>query len=157
MFLSKLKEAILCFKAGRVTLPYPFEPRVPEDGFRGRLTHDVDKCIGCSGCANVCPPRAIEVEDPCTEKRVLKFFLERCSYCGRCEEVCTEGAIVMSKEFELATNDLEDLHITAEIFMGTCQRCGRCFEPEHPLDKLMATGMRSPNGQDPDVGGSDGV
>ncbi len=157
MFVSKLKEAILCFKAGRVTLPYPFEPRVPEDGFRGRLTYDVDRCIGCAGCANVCPSRAIVVEDPCVEKRVLRFFLERCTYCARCEQVCDEQAITLSKDFELATNTLEDLHITAEVFMGTCQRCGRCFEPDHALDKLMATGLRLPDGEEPNVGGSDDV
>lgn len=153
MFISKLKEAILCFRAGRVTLPYPFAPREPADGFRGKLKYDIDKCIGCAGCANVCPSRAIVAEDPCVEKRVLRFFLERCTYCARCEQVCTEGAITMSKEFETATDSLDDLHITAEIFMATCQRCGRCFRPEHALDKMMVTGLISPGG---DEGGVEG-
>lgn len=38
MILSKLKEAIICLGAGRVTLPYPFAPRPPRAGFRGHVS-----------------------------------------------------------------------------------------------------------------------
>lgn len=34
MLGSKLKEAIICLKNLRVTLPYPFQPAPPADGFR---------------------------------------------------------------------------------------------------------------------------
>ncbi|NIM05070.1 MAG: 4Fe-4S dicluster domain-containing protein [Armatimonadetes bacterium] len=147
MILSKLKEAWICIKAGRVTLPYPFAPAVPEEGFRGRITVDAEKCVGCGGCANVCTPRAIQVSDPSQEIRLLEFFLERCTYCARCEEVCPEKAVTCTKEFETATNDVQDLHLKVEVFMGTCQRCGRCFETSTELDKMMVTGFR--NGKQP--------
>ncbi|MFC1501939.1 4Fe-4S dicluster domain-containing protein [bacterium] len=142
MLLSKLKEVWICLKSGRVTLPYPFKPALPPDGFRGKLEIDPDKCIGCAGCANVCTPRAIVVTDKNKEWRTIDFFLERCTYCGRCEEVCPEKAITMTKTFEMATDSKEDLHISVELYMGTCGRCGRCFLPEHGLDKLMVTGYR---------------
>ena len=142
MFASKLKEAIFCFKAGRVTLPYPFAPHDPEPGFRGKITVDVEKCIGCAGCANVCPARAIEVYDPCPEKRILIYRSDRCIQCGRCEEVCKQKAVKLTTESETATNDRRDLITKNEIFMGTCQRCGRCFEPDTVLDKMMTTGFR---------------
>ena len=144
MIVSKLKEALICLKAGRVTLRYPFAPRVPEDGFRGRVEVDAEKCVGCGACAEVCPSRLIEVSDVNQEKRVLDFFLERCTYCARCAEVCPEEAITVTKDFETATNDREDLHMHVEVFMSTCRRCGRCYEPATPLDRLMVTGMRSP-------------
>ena len=147
MIVSKLKEALICLKAGRVTLPYPFAPRVPEDGFRGRVEVDAEKCVGCGACAEVCPPRLIEVSDVSQEKRVLDFYLERCTYCARCAEVCPEEAITVTKEFETATNDREDLHMHVEVFMSTCRRCGRCYEPANPLDRLMVTGMRAPFGE----------
>jgi len=147
MILSKLKEALICFKAGRVTLPYPFAPREPEDGFHGRVVVDAEKCVGCGGCAEVCPPRCIEVSDPNAEKRVLDFFLERCTYCARCAEVCPEEAVTVTKEFETATNDRQDMHMHVEVFMSTCRRCGRCYEPPTPLDRLMVTGFRPPVGK----------
>ena len=45
MLLSKLKEALICLKAGRVTLTYPFKP-APQvaPNFRGKLTIDIEKC-----------------------------------------------------------------------------------------------------------------
>jgi hydrogenase-4 component H len=144
VILSKLKEALICFKAGRVTLPYPFAPHDPADGFHGRVVVDAEKCIGCGGCAEVCPPRCIIVTDPSHAKRELEFFLERCTYCARCAEVCPEEAIEVTKEFETATNDIQDMHMRVEVFMSTCQRCGRCFEPPTPLDRLTVTGMRPP-------------
>jgi hydrogenase-4 component H len=144
MIISKLKEALICIKAGKVTLPYPFAPRVPEDGFRGRVVVDAEKCIGCAGCAEVCPPRLIEVTDVTPELRVLEFSLERCTYCARCSEVCPEQAITVTKEFEQATTTRQDLHMRVEVFMSTCRRCGRCFEPPSPFDRMMVTGMRAP-------------
>ena len=144
MILSKLKEALICFKAGVVTLPYPFAPHDPADGFHGRVMVDAEKCIGCGGCAEVCPPRCIIVTDPSHEKRELEFFLERCTYCARCEEVCPEEAITVTKEFETATNDTQDMHMKVEVFMATCHRCGRCYELPTPLDRLMVTGFRPP-------------
>jgi len=142
MLLSKLKQAWICLKAGRVTLPYPFKPLSPPEGFRGMLDIDPNKCIGCAGCANVCTPRAIVVTDTDQDWRRIDFYLERCTYCGRCEEVCPEGAIVMTPVFEMATDDKQDLHVSIELYMGSCGRCGRCFTPVHPLDKLMNTGFR---------------
>ena len=50
--LSKLKEAVICLKAGRVTLPYPVQARPVPEKFRGRPIFDAAKCIGCAGCAN---------------------------------------------------------------------------------------------------------
>jgi len=152
MIISKLKEALICLKAGKVTLPYPFAPRVPEEGFRGRIVVDAEKCVGCAGCAEVCPPRLIEVKDVSPDKRVLEYSLERCTYCARCAEVCPEQAITITKEFETATNDVhQDMHMTVEVFMGTCRRCGRCYEPPSPLDRLMVTGMRTPEAEEETV------
>lgn len=142
MILSKLKEAIICLRSGRVTLPYPFQPSEPPDGFRGRITVDAEKCIGCAGCANVCPARLIIVNDVSQEKRVLDFLLERCTYCARCAEVCPVDAITVTKEFETTTDNKEDLNMRVEVVMSTCQRCGRCFETDNALDKMMVTGFR---------------
>lgn len=146
MIKSKLLEAWICLRSGRVTLPYPFKPSETPEGFRGIPERDVEKCIGCGGCANVCPSRVYIVKDETKELgdvRVFTCYFDRCTYCGRCAEVCPEGAITMSREFETATPRREDLFRTYEIYMGTCGRCGRCFDlTVNPLDRLMEKGRR---------------
>lgn len=142
MFLSKLREALICLKAGRVTLGYPFKPQEPKPGFRGKITVDADLCFGCGGCANVCPAGVIVVSDTEQHTRVLEFYWRRCTYCGKCEEVCPEKAVRLSQQFETATNVPQDMYLRLEVLMGPCQRCGRCFPPPTPLDRMMKTGFR---------------
>ncbi|MCL5098581.1 MAG: 4Fe-4S dicluster domain-containing protein [Candidatus Omnitrophica bacterium] len=140
--ISKFKEALICLKAGRVTLPYPAKANPPPTRFRGRPKFDAAKCIGCAGCANNCPSREILVFDVCQEIRILKYLGRRCTYCGRCADVCPEKAITMTNEFENATDRIHDLEQHLELFMSTCQRCGRCFEEPSPLEQLMLKGYR---------------
>lgn len=142
MNLAKLKEALLGLKAGRVTLAYPATPRPTPPRFRGRPIFDASRCIGCAGCANNCPAREILVLDVCQEIRILKYLGRRCTFCGRCADVCPEKAIVMSREFETATDRIGDLEQRLELFMSTCQRCGRCFTEPTPLEQLKLKGYR---------------
>lgn len=150
MIGSKLKELMVAIRGGAprplvVTLPYPLGhgAEVPE-GFRGKVEVDVSKCVGCGGCANVCPPRCIIVEDISPLWRRMTILRERCTYCARCQEVCQESAIALTTEFELATDNPDDLTDTWEVFMGTCSRCGRCFKPKTVLDKMMEIGFKPP-------------
>ena len=141
--ISKIKEAILALVPGRVTLPYPFKPHDPEEGYRGYPEVDVDKCIGCGGCAAVCPARCIKIDDVDQSTRHITRLLERCVFCGRCAEVCPEDAITMTRKFELSTDKgRDDLVHECEVFMATCKRCGRCYEPPTVLDRIMDPGMR---------------
>ncbi len=140
--LSKLKEAIVCLKAGRVTMPYPAQPKPVPPRFRGRPIWNAAKCIGCAGCANNCPAREILLFDVCQEVRILKYLGRRCTYCGRCAEVCPEKAITMSQEFENATTSINDISQKLDLFMSTCQRCGRCFKEPSPLEQLKLKGYR---------------
>jgi formate hydrogenlyase subunit 6/NADH:ubiquinone oxidoreductase subunit I len=137
MLRSKLKEAVICFKNLRVTLPYPAQPAPAPEGFRGRLEIDIDKCIGCGACAIACPPRLINIVD-LDSKRTFEFVLGKCTYCARCAEVCPEQAIAMSREFELATENKGDLNITMELTMAKCQDCGTAFTTQRVIDKLAA-------------------
>lgn len=143
MLWCKIKQALICLKAGRVTLGYPFTPHDPEGDFRGLPRVDVNRCIGCGGCAEVCPARLIRVVDTDQDTRVLVFLYERCTFCGRCAEVCPENAIEMTGEYELSTDDVHDDMVGEyHIFMGPCERCGRCYEPPTALDRLSQRGMR---------------
>jgi len=139
---SKLEETLICLRAGRVTLPYPAQPQPLPENFRGRPVWNAAKCTGCAGCANNCPARAILIFDACQELRILQYVGRRCTYCGRCAELCPEQAITMSREFEIATEAAGDLQQRLELFMSTCQRCGRCFTAASVLDSLKLKGYR---------------
>ena len=139
---SKLEETLICLQAGRVTLPYPAQALPVPENFRGRPIFDAAKCIGCAGCANNCPAREILVFDLCQEIRILQYLGRRCTYCGRCADVCPEKAITMSTEFENATSRISDLGQKLDLFMSTCQRCGRCFKRVGALEELKMKGYR---------------
>jgi Formate hydrogenlyase subunit 6/NADH:ubiquinone oxidoreductase 23 kD subunit (chain I) len=136
MWMSKLKELKLCLSAGRVTLPYPFVKNEPMNGFRGRPVIDGEKCLGCGACAQVCPPRTIFVIDG-QDTRTIQLDYSRCTYCARCEEICPSGSIKMSKEFELATTDRNDMKLSATLMMAKCKKCGQPFMPRRMLDKMI--------------------
>lgn len=141
MFKAKLKEAVICFGAGRVTLKYPFEPAFAPPKFRGKVEFDARKCIACGGCANVCPPRCIVIEDIGEVARIT-LHLDRCIQCARCMEVCPESAIWTTEQFETATADKADLKSEMIQWSSSCQRCGRCFEIDNAIDKFESKRWR---------------
>jgi len=130
---GKLKEVAICLRAGRVTLAYPFAPADPAPGFRGLPRVEASRCIGCGGCLSVCPSTLITVEDT---GPLAKFTwnLARCTSCARCADACPEDAVSMAPLFENATDTLADLICTVEVFMASCNRCGRCYRTQTPLD-----------------------
>jgi hydrogenase-4 component H len=130
---GKIKEAVICLGAGRVTLPYPYAPAEPSPNFRGLPQVDVQKCIGCGGCVSVCTASVIDVVDQ-GPLATFTWSFGRCTYCGRCAEVCPEEAVKMTQRFETATNDIGDVKTTVEVFMGSCNRCGRCYRTQTPID-----------------------
>jgi len=103
-----------------VTMQYPEEkPTLPEY-YRGvpALVKDEEgreKCVACSLCEYVCPPKAIRIWpgsiDSDVERGPQDFQINmlRCIFCGYCEEVCPEEAIFMSKEYEICGETREEL------------------------------------------------
>ncbi len=139
MLISKLKEIVLCLKAGRVTLAYPFvsenEGHLGSPTFRGRPTIDGEKCLGCGACAQVCPPRLITLTDR-NNIRTLELDYSRCTYCGRCQDVCPTGAASLTREFELATDSREDIKVRVELSLVKCKACSKPFTTGRMIEKL---------------------
>ena len=105
------KEALKHLFKERATVLYPYREaeriHLPE-GFRGKISFDREKCIGCQLCSRVCPAKAIEVIKDEKGARPV-FLVYRCIYCGQCAEVCPKGAIELTKEFENIALKKEDL------------------------------------------------
>jgi hydrogenase-4 component H len=142
MIASKLRQIAFGVGSPRATVGYPLAPLTPDPAYRGRVTVDTSHCVGCGGCAEVCPARCILITDVSQTTRVMRRHLDRCLSCGRCEDACAYDAIHLVPDWENGTPDRGDLLIEQVLFMGTCDRCGRCYEPAHPLDRLGAIGFR---------------
>ena len=93
-----------------VTVEYPDEKPIIPDRFRGKHTFDENACIGCKTCMRVCPASAVEIFKDGNKKTIL-FDYKKCIFCGNCKYYCPKSAIGMSKQYELATDKVEDLKI----------------------------------------------
>jgi len=138
--LRELKEALRALIKGPYTTKFPYEPHQPYQSFRGRPYFHEEYCIGCTACAQVCPAKAIEVEDN-KDKRVLTVRWDVCIFCGQCQANCpTEKGIVLSSEFDFATTqEREKLKHTVEKEFVSCEFCS---EPIAPYDQYVWVAKR---------------
>ena len=102
----------------RMTRQYPEEKFHPEASYRGRpvlvLDENGERCVACGLCSRVCPAIAIEVQAGETSKEKERYpekfeiNMLRCIFCGYCEEACPEEAIVMSRDYELVFDNVDE-------------------------------------------------
>jgi formate hydrogenlyase subunit 6/NADH:ubiquinone oxidoreductase subunit I len=78
-------------------------PAAPDPAYRGRVTVVTAHCVGCGGCAVVCPARCILITDVDSRTRVIRRLLDRCLACGRCEDACAYDAVRVVADFEITT------------------------------------------------------
>lgn len=122
------------------TSNFPRQPHKPYERFRGKPEFHQEDCIGCTACAQVCPAKAIEIEDS-KNKRRLTIHWDICISCGQCQANCPpEKGIILSQEFDLATTeDRRELQQSIEKEMVVCDCCG---EPIVPYDQIIWVARR---------------
>jgi len=105
--LREIKEALTSLFTKPYTTKFPYQPHTPPKRFRGRPKFDEKECVGCGGCANVCPSNAIElIDNPEEKKRILIHHPDKCIFCGECERNCiTEKGIRLTQEFDISYFD----------------------------------------------------
>jgi Formate hydrogenlyase subunit 6/NADH:ubiquinone oxidoreductase 23 kD subunit (chain I) len=85
---------------------YPFERKPAPENLRGKLHFDPEKCSGCLLCVKDCPSDAIELitVDKVNKRFVMRYNIDRCTYCGQCVQNCRFKCLGMSSEdWELAS------------------------------------------------------
>ncbi len=117
-----------------VTERYPFERKPAPERLRGQLAWDATKCTGCRVCLRDCPANAIElmVVDKKAKRFVLRFHIDRCTYCGQCVVNCNFDCLGMSHEqWELAALETEPFTVSygtdediASLLEKECQPAG---------------------------------
>ncbi len=128
-----LQQALRAVFSPPFTTPFPNAPFEPVASFRGRPRFDPDGCIGCGACAQVCPPKCIDVVDDLTATppmRRLVQHLDACTWCGQCERYCpTRQGIRMSNEYDCAGFSPEDFEESVEKELLLCEVCGELLAP----------------------------
>lgn len=110
-------------KTGIATESYPYGAARVSEHFRGRPSFDLERWTDARPAAEACPTGAISLRDRDYSREVTIDY-GRCNFCGLCAEA-SEGAVVQTREFELAALDRRDLVTTAEYALnpdGTHER-----------------------------------
>ena len=150
--LRILKQAFSAVFSPAYTTRFPAESFEPQEAFRGRPRFSVDECIGCGACAQVCPPKCIEVVDELDAnppRRVLVQHLDACILCGQCERYCTtQKGIRMSHEWDYAGFKSQDFEHHIEKELVICEICGDVVAPADQLfwlaERLGAASFANP-------------
>lgn len=125
--LRELKEAVIAVFSPRFTTRFPAQPCVVPESYRGKPEFDLDTCIGCGACVNVCPTEALtQVDDIEADQPARKITLryDTCIFCGNCSDNCTtESGIKLSNEWDLATMDRESTIEDQEYELQLCEKC----------------------------------
>jgi len=103
-------------REGIYTIQYPEEKRQLPERFRYLPMLIADRCTACGICAKACPPQCIWIERAQDEagknlRKPAKWVLDAtiCMGCGMCAEFCTFDAIAMSKDYEQAFRDRDQM------------------------------------------------
>jgi Ni,Fe-hydrogenase III small subunit/formate hydrogenlyase subunit 6/NADH:ubiquinone oxidoreductase subunit I len=104
------------FQTGIVTAPYPETAARLSEHFRGKPAFDLERWRDARPAAEVCPTGAISLRDRGSSREVTIDY-GHCVFCGQCAEVSDDGAVRVTRDFELAVRDRRDLVLTAEYVL----------------------------------------
>lgn len=132
-----LKQALTALFSRPYTTDFPAKPFEPMPTFRGRPRYHEDQCIGCGACAEVCPPKCIDVVDDVQSsppKRRFVQHVDACIWCGQCERYCTtKEGIKLGTEWDCVGFKPEDFEEKVEKELLMCEMCGGVIAP---LDQI---------------------
>jgi formate hydrogenlyase subunit 6/NADH:ubiquinone oxidoreductase subunit I len=87
------------------TLLYPAEKSPMPPRFRGKLAFNAAKCVGCKLCMKDCPSAAITINKLDDKLFEAILAMDKCVFCGQCVDSCSQKALEMTDEYELASMD----------------------------------------------------
>lgn len=100
------------------TLDVPKKYRPAAERYRGFHVNDLDKCIGCGTCAEICDNDAIRMvpvvgKEAGVGKTQYRPAIDygRCCWCGLCVDVCTTNSLNMTREYIHISSDTNTFFI----------------------------------------------
>ncbi len=108
------------YSINTLSAPRPGAPR-----YRGFHKNDLDKCIGCGTCAEICQNATIDMV-PVREAKDGDSGLRprvdygRCCWCALCVDICPSGSLTMSNAYTWVEEGLDlDVRETYCYIPGT--------------------------------------
>lgn len=102
---------------------YPLVPSEAAAGYRGRISYDPTKCIGCGMCERVCAggaiSRTVEPLEDGTSMVTLTFDLGSCTFCAHCSDFCIHHAIELTSDYHMAVSDSKDLLVSGSFIKAS--------------------------------------
>src|ERR1700694_2464663 len=96
------------FQTGIVTARFPPGPDAVSDSCGGRPDCDLGAWRDAGPAAEICPTAAITTQDH-NQTREVNIDYGKCVYCGLCAEVSLDGAVRLTRDFNLSTADRRNL------------------------------------------------
>ncbi len=97
------------------TIRFPYEEKPAAERYRGLHYNDIDYCIGCGNCAEICMNKAIDMVpvegiEPKKGDSGLRPRIDngRCCWCGLCVDVCPTGSLSLTREYIFVSPNPED-------------------------------------------------
>ncbi len=124
----KIKDILSPFSAWKkvfdepVALKDPINERPGAERYRGFHQNDLDLCIGCGTCEDICeneaidmvPVEGIETKDGDSGLRP-RIDYGRCCWCALCVDVCTTGSLKLSNAYNWVEEDPEAYRFTPGV------------------------------------------
>ncbi|HSH52967.1 MAG TPA: 4Fe-4S dicluster domain-containing protein, partial [Bacteroidales bacterium] len=124
----KLKDILTPFTAWKnvfedpKTVKDPLNDRPGAERYRGFHKNDIETCIGCGTCEEICenqaidlvPVEGIETKDGDSGLRP-RIDYGRCCWCALCVDICTTGSLTLSNEYTWVSEDPEDFRFTPGV------------------------------------------
>jgi len=103
-----------------VTVKDPFNERPGAERYRGFHKNEVDVCIGCGTCEEICENEAIDLvpfTDPKDGDSGLRPSVDygRCCWCALCVDVCTTNSLTLSNEYTWLATDPDEFIFTPGV------------------------------------------
>jgi len=126
--MGTLKDILSPFTAWKnlakepVTIKDPIKERPGAPRYRGFHKNDMETCIGCGTCEEICENEAIDlVPVPGIETTDGNSGLRpqidygRCCWCALCVDICTTGSLTLSNEYTWIEEDPEAYRFTPGV------------------------------------------
>ena len=123
----KIKDILSPFTAWKHVVKEPVTIKDPlsregADRYRGFHKNDIDSCIGCGTCEDICqneaidlvPVNGVETKDGDSGLRPMIDY-GRCCWCALCVDVCTTNSLTLSNHFTWVDEDPENFRFVPGV------------------------------------------